>query len=67
VLGWGAGGSVPEAWNARQGGNDGDRAAIETALIRGGEAWASGDVASLDKLLSPTFTQTDIHGKFQDR
>jgi ketosteroid isomerase-like protein len=52
---------------AQGGANKVDRAAIETALIRGGEAWASGDVALLDKLLSPTFTHTDIHGKFQDR
>jgi hypothetical protein len=44
-----------------------DHAAIEAALIRGGHAWSNGDVQLLDKLISPTFTHTDIHGKFQDR
>jgi ketosteroid isomerase-like protein len=45
----------------------GDHAAIEAALIRGGQAWSNGDVQLLDELISPTFTHTDIHGRFQNR
>ena len=44
-----------------------DHAAIEAALIRGGQAWANGDVQLLDKLISSTFTHTDIQGRFQNR
>src|SRR5262252_1094782 len=43
------------------------KAEIETAVIRFGEAWADGDAATLDTMLSPTFTHTDINGKFTDR
>jgi ketosteroid isomerase-like protein len=40
---------------------------IETAVVRFGEAWANGDVMTLDTMLSPTFTHTDINGRFTDR
>ena len=43
------------------------KAEIETAVKRFGEAWADGDAATLDTMLSPTFTHTDINGKFTDR
>ena len=42
-----------------------DHAAIEAALIRGGQAWANGDVQLLDKLISSTFTHTDIQVGFK--
>jgi ketosteroid isomerase-like protein len=43
------------------------RAEIETALLRGGEAWARGDVAAMEALLSPTFSHVDIKAKLTDR
>ena len=43
------------------------KAEIEAAVGRFGEAWANGDVTTLETLLSPTFTHTDINGKFTDR
>jgi len=42
-------------------------AALEEAVRRFGEAWASGDVAVLDSLLSPTYTHADAYGKSLDR
>jgi len=41
--------------------------ALEEAVRRFGEAWACGDVAALEPLLSPTYTHTDVAGRFQDR
>ena len=41
--------------------------AFEEAVRRFGEAWACGDVAVLEPLLSPTYTHTDVAGRFQDR
>ena len=32
-----------------------------------GEAWASGDAPALARLLSPTYTHTDIFGEFLER
>ena len=43
------------------------KAEIETTVRRFWEAWIDGDVATLDTLLSPTFTHTDFDGKFTDR
>ena len=42
-------------------------AALNEAVQRFGEAWARGDAAALDALLSPTYTHTDLFGAFQDR
>jgi ketosteroid isomerase-like protein len=41
--------------------------ALAEAVRRFGEAWASGDAAALDTLLSPTYTHTDVFGKLSDR
>ncbi len=41
--------------------------ALEAAIRRFGEAWAGGDAAALEALLSPTYTHTDAFGGFQDR
>ncbi len=43
------------------------KADIQTALERGGEAWARGDVLMMETLLAPAFTHTDIKGKLTDR
>lgn len=43
------------------------KAEIETTVRRFWEAWIDGDVATLDTMLSPTFTHTDFDGKFTDR
>ena len=42
-------------------------AALEDAVRRFGEAWANGDGAAMDVLLSPTYTHTDVFGKLSDR
>ena len=41
--------------------------ALDEAVRRFGVAWAAGDVATLDALLSPTYTHSDVFGHFQDR
>ena len=41
--------------------------ALEEAVRRFGEAWANGDGAMLDSLLSPTYSHTDVFGKLSDR
>jgi uncharacterized protein (TIGR02246 family) len=43
------------------------KAEIEAAVVRFGEAWADGDVTTLETLLSPTYTGIDIDGKLTDR
>ena len=40
---------------------------LEEAVRRFGEAWACGNVAVLEPLLSPTYTHIDVSGRFQDR
>jgi ketosteroid isomerase-like protein len=45
----------------------GDEDALDEAVRRFGAAWATGDVAALDALLSPTYTHSDVFGHFQDR
>ena len=42
-------------------------AALEEAVRRFGEAWANGDTAVMDSLLSPGYTHTDVFGKRADR
>jgi ketosteroid isomerase-like protein len=42
-------------------------AALDEAIRRFGEAWANGNAAVMDSLLSPTYTHTDIFGKRSDR
>ena len=42
-------------------------AELESAVRRFGEAWAAGDGATLDSLLSATYTHSDIFGDIQDR
>ena len=45
-----------------------DRAeALDRAVRRFGEAWARGDVSTLDELLSPTYFHHNIAGDRQDR
>src|SRR3954465_5051103 len=46
---------------------DADTSALEAAIRRFGEAWAQGDRPTLESLLSPTYTHTDIFGRIQDR
>ena len=41
--------------------------ALDEAVRRFGMAWAAGDSAVLDTLLSPTYTHSDVFGHFQDR
>ena len=41
--------------------------ALNEAVRRFAEAWACGDVAALEPLLSPTYTHIDASGRFQDR
>jgi ketosteroid isomerase-like protein len=43
------------------------KAEIEETFVRFGEAWTDGDVTTLETLLSPTYTATDINGEFTDR
>lgn len=45
---------------------DGRETKLQQAIRRFGEAWASGDVATLDALLSPTYTHTDLFGAFHE-
>jgi ketosteroid isomerase-like protein len=40
---------------------------LDEAMRRFGVAWAAGDGAVLDTLLSPTYTHSDVFGRFQDR
>jgi ketosteroid isomerase-like protein len=47
--------------------NDDRLADLDTAVHRFGEAWASGDTATLESLLSPTYTHSDVFGAFHDR
>jgi len=42
-------------------------AALKDAVIEFGEAWASGDLATLDELLSATYTHHDAYGARLDR
>ena len=42
-------------------------AALEDAVRRFGQAWANGDSAVMESLLSPGYTHTDIFGKLSDR
>ena len=48
-------------------GNDSRMAELEQAARRFGEAWAAGDVAALDAMLSPSYTHTDLFGEFLER
>jgi hypothetical protein len=41
--------------------------ALDEAVRRFGAAWAAGDGATLDALLSPTYTHSDVFGRVQDR
>jgi ketosteroid isomerase-like protein len=47
--------------------SDDREAALRTAIERFGEAWAHGDGATLDTMLSPTYTHVDLFGAFHDR
>jgi ketosteroid isomerase-like protein len=40
---------------------------LSDAIAAFGDAWARGDLATLDALLSPTYTHSDYLGGFQDR
>jgi len=42
-------------------------AMLQDAIHRSGNAWAQGDLATLEALLSPTYTHTDAFGAFHDR
>ena len=41
--------------------------AVRDAVQKFGDAWAEGDLATLDQLLSPTYTHTDLFGTLHDR
>jgi ketosteroid isomerase-like protein len=43
------------------------RRALDEAVQRFGEAWAAGDGAALEALLSPRYTHTDVFGAFLER
>jgi ketosteroid isomerase-like protein len=40
---------------------------LQDSIRRFGEAWARGDVETLDALLSPTYSHIDVFGNHQDR
>lgn len=40
---------------------------LDAAMRRFAEAWASGDIAVLEAVLSPSYTHTDAFGEFHDR
>ena len=40
---------------------------LQGSVARFGEAWAQGDLATLESLLSKTYTHTDVFGMFHDR
>jgi Domain of unknown function (DUF4440) len=40
---------------------------LDVAIKGFGEAWARGDTDVLRGMLSPTYTHTDVRGRFQDR
>ncbi|QIG46489.1 nuclear transport factor 2 family protein [Nordella sp. HKS 07] len=40
---------------------------LQEAVRQFGEAWASGDLRTLDALLSPTYSHSDAFGKLYDR
>src|SRR5262249_10575612 len=44
-----------------------ENARLEVAIRHFGEAWASGDVRTLEALLSPTYTHSDAFGALQDK
>jgi ketosteroid isomerase-like protein len=43
------------------------RRELDAAIRDFGEAWARGDVGALRGMLSPSYTHTDVRGRFQDR
>lgn len=47
--------------------SDDRETALRSAIEQFGEAWARGDGAVLDALLSPTYTHVDVFGAFHDR
>jgi ketosteroid isomerase-like protein len=47
--------------------NDTAQRELDTAVRTFGEAWAHGDIEKLAELLSPTYTHTDVRGRFQSR
>ena len=42
-------------------------AELDLEIRRFGAAWATGEVAVLDELVSPTYTHIDAYGDFHDR
>jgi ketosteroid isomerase-like protein len=40
---------------------------LDASMLAFGEAWTNGDVTTLTSLLSPSYTHTDVRGRFQDR
>ncbi|MCB1377683.1 MAG: nuclear transport factor 2 family protein [Alphaproteobacteria bacterium] len=42
------------------------QAALDRAIVRFGEAWANGDMATLRELLSPSYTHNDAFGARHD-
>jgi ketosteroid isomerase-like protein len=40
---------------------------LDAAVERFGAAWARGDADALREMLSPSYTHTDVRGRFQDR
>ena len=40
---------------------------LDASMLAFGEAWTNGDVTTLRSLLSPSYTHTDVRGRFQDR
>jgi ketosteroid isomerase-like protein len=42
-------------------------AGLDEAVRLFGEAWAGGDIAKLEELLSPSYTHIDYFGEFHDR
>lgn len=47
--------------------NHNRRAALDQAVTNFGAAWAHGDLAALEMMLSPTYSHTDAAGDFHSR
>lgn len=47
--------------------DDPENAGLELSIRRFGEAWASGDLKTLENLLSPTYTHADVFGTLLNR
>lgn len=47
--------------------DDGAQSELDDTIVAFGEAWARGDYQTLKSMLAPSYTHTDVRGRFQDR